>query len=80
MVKNSNVALSEAWFKPLRHSYIPINYIGALTYVPYVAYLLFSLYEPLKYLHPQALALLVVIPNWLAASAILTKLAKYKSR
>ena len=54
---------SKPWFKPLRHSYIATNYKGALTYIPYIAYLVFSLLVPFDYLSHKALAVVIVIPN-----------------
>ena len=70
---------SKPWFKPLRHSYIAINYKGALTYIPYVAYLVYSLLVPFDYLSHKALAVLIVIPNWVLANLLMTRLAKSKS-
>jgi uncharacterized membrane protein len=70
---------NKPWFKPLRHSYIACSYNGALTYIPYVAYLVFSLLVPFDYLSHKVLAVLIVIPNWIIASQVMTWLAKSKS-
>ncbi len=70
---------SKPWFKPLRHSYIAADYKGALTYIPYIAYLVFSLLVPFDYLSHKTLAALIVIPNWALASLVMTWLAKWKS-
>lgn len=65
-----------AWFKHLRGSYIPVNYKGALTYIPFVAYLLVSILIPFHYIDSKAVATFVVIPNWLLAAVIMTSFAK----
>lgn len=70
---------AQVWFKPLRGSYIATNYKGALSYLPYIAYLIASAIVPLKYLKPWPLALFMVIPNWLVATSIMTAFAKHRS-
>jgi len=70
---------NKAWYKPLRHSYIPINVYGALTYIPYLAYLIYSIYAPVYYLDNIGLALLIAIPNWFCITVLMTWFAKYKS-
>jgi hypothetical protein len=77
--RNNMSKKNKAWYKPLRHSYIPINIYGALTYIPYLAYLAYSIYAPLHYLDNLPLALLIAIPNWICATILITLFAKYKS-
>lgn len=68
------------WFKPIRHSYLPVNLFGALTYIPFIAYLFFATYLPLEYLRPYSLDYLVILPNWFFAGWLMTVFAKYKSK
>ncbi len=70
----------KAWFKPLRKSYIANNYKGALTYIPYVGYLLLSLLLPMHYLSPKYLAVFIAVPNWVVATMVMTSFAKLKSK
>ena len=73
------MAKSQAWFKPLRGSYIPVNYKGALTYIPFVAYLLVSVLIPFNYVSSKAVATFIAIPNWVVATWVMTLLARSKS-
>lgn len=68
------------WFKPIRHSYLPVSLAGALTYIPFIAYLFFATYLPLKDLRPYSLDYLVILPNWFMAGYVMTLLAKEKSK
>lgn len=67
------------WFTPMRGSYLPVSAVGWLTYVPYLAYMVFTLVVGLKEAGSKALAVLFIIPNWVAASAVMTYLAAHKS-
>jgi hypothetical protein len=68
-----------AWFVPVRGSYLPASAAGWWTYVPFVAYLLFSLIVALNYTTSRVTALLFIVPNWVAAAAIMTYIAARKS-
>jgi hypothetical protein len=70
--------MTKAWFRPLRGSYIAANAYGALTYIPFVAYLFVSAYIPFDNLAAK-LAIFIVIPNWVVATLVMTVLAKSKS-
>lgn len=70
---------NKPWFKKIRHSYIAVNIYGALMYIPYAAYLLYSLYIPFHYINNKQLALLIVLPNWIGVTLLMTLFAKYKS-
>jgi hypothetical protein len=67
------------WFKPLRKSYIAANYKGALSYLPYIAYLTISFIVPLHYLKSKLVAFGLVIINWSLATLVMTAFAKSKS-
>lgn len=68
-----------AWFIPIRGSYLPASPAGWWTYLPFVAYLIFTGVAGVKYNHSRVLAVLFIVPNWIAAAAILTYIAARKS-
>lgn len=68
----------QAWFKPLRGSFIPIHWKGWLTYVPYIAYLYFT-YALLVPNRPAIDTILFLIPYWVAGVIIMHWIAKLKS-
>jgi hypothetical protein len=71
MAKNTQ----QVWFTKVRGSYLPCSWQGWLLYVPYVAFLLLTLYEATQggrtslgmayFLFPQYISAVVVM-NWLA--------------
>lgn len=67
------------WFVPVRGSYLPSSWQGWLTYLPFTAYLLFALYFGWQDTDSTAKAVLYIVPNWIAATAIMTWLAKRTS-
>ena len=67
------------WFKPVRGSYIPNNWKGWLTYVPFVAYLVVSFYYGWYIINGKAEGFFVIVPNWVAATAVMTWIAKRTS-
>jgi hypothetical protein len=73
------VAKSQAWFKPLRKSYIASTYQGALCYIPFVSYLLLSAIVVIRYMSSKFVAVFVIIPNWLAAYLLMTAFARSRS-
>jgi cobalamin synthase len=70
---------AKAWFKPLRNSYIASNYEGALTYIPFVAYLIASLVLSLKYINSKVLAIFIAAICWIVGTLVMTAFAKIKS-
>lgn len=72
-------AKSGAWFIRVRGSYLPNSWQGALTYIPYLAYLIGVLIFVLLRHDSLWLAVFTVVPNWIAALVIMTWLAKAKS-
>lgn len=75
--KTSHVS-RQAWFKPLRGSYIPIHWKGWLTYIPYVAYLYFT-YALLVPNRSIVSTILFLVPYWVAGVLIMHWIAKLKS-
>ncbi|HSX28950.1 MAG TPA: hypothetical protein VLE73_00155 [Candidatus Saccharimonadales bacterium] len=68
-----------AWFVPLRGSYIPASAAGWWTYLPFTAYLVFALVAGLQGTESIAMATLFIVPNWIAAAAVMTYIAARKS-
>jgi len=68
-----------AWFGRVRGSYIPVSGKGWLTYIPYVAYLIYSIVVAFQYTGNTYKAVLWIVPNFVAAGIIMTWLAKLKS-
>jgi hypothetical protein len=68
-----------AWFVPVRGSYLPASWQGWLTYVPFVAYLVFALVMGEQDTDSISKAILFIVPNWVAAAAVMTWLARAKS-
>ncbi len=68
-----------AWFVKVRGSYLPASSQGVLLYVAYAAYIVFAV--TVGYLQAATLeqAALMVIPNWVAAAAVMTYIAWRKS-
>jgi hypothetical protein len=68
-----------AWFVAIRGSYLPISWQGWLTYLPFVAYLVFSLVTAFAYTGNNVKAVLWIVPNWVAAAVVMTWIAKRTS-
>jgi hypothetical protein len=71
---------STKWFKKVRGSYIPNSWQGWLCYVPYVGYMVLSYIYVMSVLGYNLLSLFIIIPNWVAAAAVMTWLASSKSK
>ncbi len=72
--------LKKYWFIKVRGSYLPNNLYGWLSYIPYLAYLIFTLVFGIRDTHSLSLAVLYVVPNWIAAVVIMTYIASHKSK
>jgi hypothetical protein len=68
-----------AWFIRVRGSYLPASASGWLTYIPYAGYLIFTLVVGWKNVSSHGLAILFIVPNWIAATAVMTWIAARKS-
>lgn len=67
------------WFRKVRGSYLPCSRQGWLTYIPYVTYLIGVLVFVMVSHYGFWISLYVLIPNWVAAAAIMNWLATNKS-
>ncbi|MDB5175234.1 MAG: hypothetical protein JWM81_92 [Candidatus Saccharibacteria bacterium] len=70
---------SAAWFTAARGSYLPKTWQSLIIYVPYFAYLLYTAFASFKYARP-ALAVLYIVPNWIAAAVVATWFAKQHAK
>ena len=70
---------SQKWFIPVRGSYLPNNWRGWLSYIPFMAYLALAAYLGWRYTANNYEAVLYIIPNWVAAAVIMTWVAKRTS-
>lgn len=77
--KAKKSAKKDAWFIPVRGSYLPRSWQGWLLYVPFTAYLVFSLYIGWTQTDSAATAILYVVPNWVAVAVIMTWIARRTS-
>lgn len=77
--KQKRTGRKGAWFTPLRGSYIPVSWQGWLTYIPFTAYLLYSWFVAFANTDNNFEAVLWIVPNWVAATAVMTWLARATS-
>lgn len=70
---------SQKWFVPVRGSYLPNNWKGWLTYIPFVAFLLISLKIDWNYNGSKSQGILVTAADWVAAVVVMTWIAKRTS-
>lgn len=68
----------QAWFKPVRGSYIPVHWKGWLTYIPYVVYLYLT-YILLVPNRPVLNTILFLVPYWVVGVIVMHWVAKSKS-
>lgn len=68
-----------AWFARVRGSYLPVSWQGWLTYIPFTAYLGYSLVVAFAYTGNNLKAVLWIVPNWVAAAVIMTWIAQRTS-
>jgi hypothetical protein len=62
------------WFIKIRSSYLPNSALGWLTYIPFV-----SVIAAFKDTSHTLIAILIIVPNWVAAAAIMTFIASNES-
>ena len=68
----------QAWFKPIRGSYLPIHWKGWLTYIPYIAYLYLT-YAMIVPNRSVLNTVLFLVPYWVAGAVVMHWIAKQKS-
>jgi hypothetical protein len=77
--KTPQAKKTKSWFVPVRGSYLPASAAGWWTYVPYLGYSIFALVVGIDDTKTKALAVLFIVPNWVAATAVMTYVAARKS-
>jgi hypothetical protein len=70
---------NKKWFKKVRGSYLPSNLKGALTYIPYIAYIVGALVYAFNSDYAFWTKVFIVIPNWVAACIAMSWFASRKS-
>jgi hypothetical protein len=70
---------SAVWFTHVRGSYLPLSWQGWLTYILYAAYLIFTVTVGWRDIHSATIAILYIVPNWIAATGLMTWVAYHKS-
>lgn len=78
-MKIINKKHKSTWFIKVRGSYLPGNAIGWLTYIPFLAYLLFVGVVALNESESFLIATLFIVPNWVVAAIVMTYLAAHHS-
>jgi len=69
----------DVWFRKVRGSYLPCSWQGWLLYIPYTAYILGIVAYVTAHDYDKLLSVFLVVPNWVAALAVMTWIAKAKS-
>ncbi|MEI7683185.1 MAG: hypothetical protein WCJ24_02705 [Candidatus Saccharibacteria bacterium] len=67
------------WFIKVRGSYLPNSWQGALTYIPFLTFLVASLIVTINNIDSLALAALLIFPQWVAAAVVMTWIASRES-
>jgi len=64
-----------AWFIRVRGSYLPSSWQGWLSYIPFVAFLIWTLVWAVNSTSSLATIVFTVFPAWIAAAVVMTWLA-----
>lgn len=70
----------QQWFIPVRGSYLPNSWQAWLLYIPFTGYLIFALVAGWRTTDSTSQAVLFIVPNWVAATAVMTWIAKRTCR
>ena len=68
-----------AWFVKKRGSYLPISTMGTLLYLPFLAFLVLSLWAVQQHTDNALGAVFDVFPYWVSAGVVMHWLASTKS-
>lgn len=69
----------DKWFTPVRGSYLPNNWKGWLTYIPFTAFLFFSGWYDWHHNDNHGMAVLIISADWVAGVVVMTWVAKRTS-
>jgi hypothetical protein len=78
-IKRQSKTKKKAWFVAVRGSYLPARSAGWWTYVPFLAYLIFTTIVGTRSTSSVAIAVLFIVPNWVAAAVVMTYIASRNS-
>jgi hypothetical protein len=67
------------WFIKVRGSYLPSTWQGALTYIPFVAFLIYTLVFAYDNYNRADYIILFLFPQWVAAGVVMSWIASHKA-
>jgi branched-subunit amino acid transport protein len=70
---------NKKWFKKIRGSYLPNSWQGWLTYIPYLAYLIGSVFVIKSQTTHGWSIFYALSAQWVAATVVMTWVAQHKS-
>lgn len=79
MPKKRTKAKKDAWFVPVRWSYLPVSSEGWLLYIPYLSYLVATYVAVARSSDSVITTILGVIPCWVAGAVVIHWIASHKS-
>lgn len=68
------------WFVKTRGSYLPSSWQGWLLYVPFIGYLVLSYLSAFRQSDNLINFILFLMPQWVAATVVMTWIATVKSK
>ncbi len=68
-----------AWFYKVRGSYLPATWQAWLLYIPFTAFLIWTLIWAINTETSTTQAVLIIFPAWIAAAVVMTWIAARKS-
>lgn len=68
-----------AWFIPVRGSYLPCSWQGALTYIPFLYYLAITFMAVNRNTHSVSDFVIILFPYWVSGAVVMHWIAKQKS-
>lgn len=68
-----------AWFYKVRGSYLPATKEGWLTYIPFIAYLVWPVVYVCNHSFGISASVFIVVPQWIAATVVMTWIASHKA-
>lgn len=71
---------TKPWFIKVRGSYLPSSWQGWLIYLPYLAYIVSVLVFVFVNNYDLWHAIVVLVPNWIAALVIMTWIAERRTK
>ncbi|MEI6237705.1 MAG: hypothetical protein WCP03_03850 [Candidatus Saccharibacteria bacterium] len=73
------MAKNKKWFIKTRGSYLPRTWQSLMLYVAYLVYIIWVLVYIIRLDYNFWLAIFILVPNWVAACAVVSWIASKKS-